>query len=147
MFVSSAAAQTGGAPGSQGMIEFLLPLVLIFVVFYFLLIRPQQKKAKEHKEMVENIRRGDRVVTSGGIRGKVAKVLDDGFISIEVSSTVVDKPSDHFHRVRVDVLKATIADVLEKTDRDSNDKKKNKKKERKNNESEDLEDEVNSDGA
>ncbi|TNE34244.1 MAG: preprotein translocase subunit YajC, partial [Alphaproteobacteria bacterium] len=62
----------------------LAPLILIGVVFYFLLIRPQQKRAKEHRAMIEAVRRGDNVVTAGGIMGKVTKVRDDGVVQIEV---------------------------------------------------------------
>ncbi len=115
MFVSKALAQSGSAPGSQGLIEFLLPLVLIFVVFYFLLIRPQQKKAKAHKEMVNSASRGDMVVTAGGIRGKVMKVDNDGYVSVEISPGV-----------RVDALQATLADVVKKSDLSKISNKKNK---------------------
>ncbi len=70
-----APSQTGGQSGGiQGMLSSLLPLVLIFVIFYFLLIRPQQKKAKEHKQMLDNIKKGDKVVTAGGIYGVVDSV-------------------------------------------------------------------------
>lgn len=69
-----APAQDTGAQGGGSMITSLLPLILIFVVFYFLLIRPQQKRAKEHKQMLENIKKGDKVITSGGIYGVVESV-------------------------------------------------------------------------
>ena len=136
MLVPSAAAQAAGAPGGQGMVEFLLPLVLIFVVFYFLLIRPQQKKAKAHKAMVEAVRRGDRVVTAGGIRGKVMTVAEDGFASIEISPGV-----------RVDVLKSTLADVEAKPEPVSGGKEKGKPKDKRKSESDEVEDDVHSDGA
>lgn len=74
------APQGGQAGGAQGMITSLLPLVLIFVVFYFLLIRPQQKKAKEHKQMLDNIKKGDKVVTAGGIFGVVESVGTNTFV-------------------------------------------------------------------
>jgi preprotein translocase subunit YajC len=75
MFVSPAFAQAAGAAPSAGAaFAQFLPIILIFVIFYFLLIRPQQKKMKEHRAMVEALRRGDQVVTSGGIVGKVSKV-------------------------------------------------------------------------
>jgi preprotein translocase subunit YajC len=67
-------APQGGQGGPLGMISSLLPLVLIFVIFYFLLIRPQQKKAKEHRQMVENVKKGDKIITSGGIYGVVENV-------------------------------------------------------------------------
>ncbi len=64
----------GGQGGGAGMLTSLLPLILIFVIFYFLLIRPQQKRAKEHRQMLENIKKGDKVITSGGIYGVVENV-------------------------------------------------------------------------
>jgi preprotein translocase subunit YajC len=76
MFISPAYAQAA-APGGGDIISMFLPLILIMAVFWFLLIRPQQKKMKEHQAMLANIRRGDTVVTSGGLIGKVAKVADD----------------------------------------------------------------------
>jgi len=90
------APQAGGQPGGiQGMIASLLPLILIFVVFYFLLIRPQQKKAKEHRQMLENLKKGDKVITAGGIHGVVATVKTDTVL-IKVDGDVkleVSKPS------------------------------------------------------
>tara|TARA_Y100000590_G_C15607410_1_gene972494 strand:- start:781 stop:1068 length:288 start_codon:yes stop_codon:yes gene_type:complete len=65
-----------------------IPLILIFVIFYFLLIRPQQKKMKEHKEMISKIKRGDQVITSGGIFCKVSRVIDDHKVEVEISSNV-----------------------------------------------------------
>ncbi len=104
MFTSPAYAQAqGAAQGAEGLVQFLLPIVLIFIVFYFLLIRPQQKKAKEHRDMVEAVKRGDQVVTAGGIIGKVTKVGDEGRITVEIAPTV-----------RVEVLRSTISDVLSK---------------------------------
>ena len=64
----------------------LMPLFLIFAIFYFLLIRPQQRRAKEHKEMVAAVQRGDKIVSSGGIRGKVMKVIGDTDVEVEISS-------------------------------------------------------------
>ena len=66
----------------------LMPLFLIFAIFYFLLIRPQQRRAKEHKEMVAAVQRGDKIVSSGGIRGKVMKVIGDTDVEVEISSGV-----------------------------------------------------------
>ena len=86
MFVSTAYAQASGAVG-DGLSSVLVPMVLIFVVFYFFLIRPQQKKAKQHKDMLGAIRRGDKVVTGGGIVGKVTR-LSEGFLHIEIASGV-----------------------------------------------------------
>ena len=65
-----------------------IPLILIFVIFYFFLIRPQQKKAKEHKNMVENIKRGDQVITSGGVIGTVERVMDNDRVEIQISENV-----------------------------------------------------------
>ena len=104
MLISTAYAQgAGGIFDQSAMIQFL-PLVLIFVVFYFLLIRPQQKKAKEHKALVSNVRRGDRVVTQGGLIGLVTKVISDGEIQVEISEGV-----------RVRVLRSAVSDVVTKS--------------------------------
>jgi preprotein translocase subunit YajC len=90
MFVSPAYAQGlfGGAGDSTSMITSLLPFALIFVIMYFLILRPQQKKAKAHQDMVKNVRRGDTVVTNGGLIGKVTKVIDDDQIEIEIADEV-----------------------------------------------------------
>ena len=87
MLISPAFAQAADGGGGSGL-EALLPLVLIFVVFYFLLIRPQQKKVKQHKEMLSAIRRGDKVVTGGGIMGTVTKVNDDNEVTVEIIKDV-----------------------------------------------------------
>ena len=106
MFVSPAFAQAAGqAGGIAGGIEAFLPLILIFVVFYFQMIRPQQKRMKQHKEMLSQLRRGDRVVTSGGILGTVNKVVDDKEVVVEIADDV-----------RVRVLRATIQDIVSKTE-------------------------------
>ena len=86
--ISDAFAQAGGEAG--GSLFSLLPLVVIFVLFYFLLIRPQQKRAKQHKEMVAALSKGEEVVTNGGLLGKVTDV-DDNFISLEISSGLTVK--------------------------------------------------------
>ncbi len=118
MFVTPAYAQAAAAaPGAQGLVQFMLPIALIFVVFYFLLIRPQQKKARDHKEMVDNIRRGDQVVTAGGIYGKVIKAGgEDGKVTVEIAPNV-----------RIDVVAGTIAEVLNKTKPGSAPAKKDRK--------------------
>jgi len=82
-----------------------VPLILIFVIMYFLLIRPQQKKVKEHKAMVEALRRGDQVVTQGGLIGKVSKVKDSDEIEVELADGV-----------KVRVVRSTIAQVMSKTE-------------------------------
>ncbi len=102
MFVSPAYAQDAGAAG--GLIS-IIPFILIFVIMYFLLIRPQQKKMKEHQAMVSALRRGDQVVTQGGIIGKVVKVKEDGEAEVEIADGV-----------KVRVLKQTIANVISKTE-------------------------------
>lgn len=104
MFVSTAFAQTAApAPGGGDMFMQFMPLILIFVVFYFLLIRPQQRKMKEHKAMLESVRRGDRVVTGGGIIGVVTKVGPDDELQVEIAENV-----------RVRCLRSTVNMVLTK---------------------------------
>ena len=88
MLITPAFAQTAAGPGVNDMFGMMLPLVLIMVVFYFLLIRPQQKKMRDHRELVKNIRRGDTVVTTGGLVGKVTKVVDDNEVQIEIAEGV-----------------------------------------------------------
>jgi preprotein translocase subunit YajC len=95
MFITPAFAQGsigslfGGAGGEGGgMLMSLLPFLLIFVIMYFLILRPQQKRVKLHTEMVKNVRRGDTVVTNGGLIGKVTKVIDDDQIEIEIADDV-----------------------------------------------------------
>jgi preprotein translocase subunit YajC len=92
MFISTAFAQgslfSGLGGGEGGMMMQLLPFALIFVIMYFLILRPQQKRAKQHTEMVKNVRRGDTVVTNGGLVGKVTKVIDDDQIEIEIADDV-----------------------------------------------------------
>jgi len=89
MFITPAFAQgaPSGGGGLEGYIQFV-PIILIFVIMYVLMIRPQQKRAKQHQEMVKNLRRGDSVITSGGTVGKVTKVVDDDQIEIEIASGV-----------------------------------------------------------
>ena len=86
----------------SGIAQFI-PLILIFVIFYFFLIRPQQKKVKDHKLMVENLKRGDKVVTSGGIVGTVEKVYEDDKIDVVISDNVTVK-----------VIRSTIQSLLSK---------------------------------
>lgn len=88
MFITPAYAQTSPLGGDGGMLMSLLPFVLIFVIMYFLILRPQQKRVKAHQEMVKNVRRGDTVVTNGGLIGKVTKVLDDDQLEIEIAEGV-----------------------------------------------------------
>ncbi|MBU2890862.1 MULTISPECIES: preprotein translocase subunit YajC [Celeribacter] len=104
MFVTPAYAQAAGGAAGNPIMQFL-PLILIFAIMYFLMIRPQQKKMKEHRAMIEAVRRGDEVVTAGGIMGKVAKVREDGFVDVEIADGV-----------KVKVQKATLASVVSKTE-------------------------------
>jgi preprotein translocase subunit YajC len=88
MFITPAFAQAAGASDTNNLLMSLLPFALIFIIMYFLIIRPQQKKAKEHNELVKNIRRGDTVITSSGLVGKVTKVVDDDQIEFEIADGV-----------------------------------------------------------
>ncbi len=105
MFVTPAFAQTAGASGAGSAFASFLPLVLIFAIMYFLLIRPQQKKMKDLKAMVDGLRRGDQVLTQGGIIGKVTKVGDDGVLEVEIAEGVKVKMPRH-----------TISQVMNKTE-------------------------------
>jgi preprotein translocase subunit YajC len=103
MLISPAYAQAGGAPAGFDLIS-LMPLVLIFVVFYFLLIRPQQRKMKSHREMIGSVKRGDKVLTAGGIIGTVVKLEEsDDVLLVEIAKDI-----------RVRVARSTISDVLNK---------------------------------
>src|SRR5512141_318698 len=88
MLITPAYAQAAGAGDTNSMLMSLLPFALIFVIMYFLILRPQQKKVRDHADLVKNIRRGDTVVTSGGLVGKVTKVVDDDQIEFELSAGV-----------------------------------------------------------
>jgi preprotein translocase subunit YajC len=88
MLITPAYAQAASPFGDGGMLMSLLPFALIFVIMYFLILRPQQKRVKAHQEMVKNVRRGDSVITSGGLVGKVTKVIDDDQIEVEVADGV-----------------------------------------------------------
>ncbi|MBN9496990.1 MAG: preprotein translocase subunit YajC [Alphaproteobacteria bacterium] len=105
MFISPAYAQAAGGGGGSDFIIQLLPLVLIFVVFYFLIIRPQQKKVKDHKAMVEALKRGDRVVTTGGLIGTIQRVVSDREAVLEIADGV-----------RVRIIRSMIAEITAKTE-------------------------------
>lgn len=102
MWVTPAYAQslTGGG---TGLVEMLLPFVLIFVIMYFLILRPQRQQAKRREEMLKAVRRGDTVVTNGGIVGKVTKVVDDNELELQIADGV-----------KVRALRSLIADVRTK---------------------------------
>ena len=102
MLVTPAYAQAAG--GGSAFASFV-PLILIFAIMYFLLIRPQQKKVKEHKAMVEALRKGDQIVTQGGVIGKVTKIIDDNEAQVEIADGV-----------RVRIVRHTITQVLNKTE-------------------------------
>lgn len=106
MFITPAFAQTTAAAGSGGSAAFMvqvLPLLLIFVVFYFLIIRPQNKRMKDHKAKIEAVKKGDQVITGGGLVGKVVKV-DDAFVEIELGQGV-----------KVRAVKSTLTDIIDPT--------------------------------
>ena len=86
----------------QGITQFI-PLILIFVIFYFFLIRPQQKRVKDHKAMVESLKRGDEIITSGGIIGTVERVMEDDRIEVNLSDNV-----------KVQIIRSTITSLLTK---------------------------------
>jgi preprotein translocase subunit YajC len=88
MLISPAFAQTGAAPGGTDMLFQFLPFVLIFAIMYFLILRPQRQKQQRHREMVANLRRGDTVVTGGGLIGKVSKVVDETEVQVELANDV-----------------------------------------------------------
>ncbi|MEE9454966.1 MAG: preprotein translocase subunit YajC [Paracoccaceae bacterium] len=104
MFASPAYAQVAGGGFGAGIGSFV-PIILIFAIMYFLMIRPQQKKMKEHRAMVEALRKGDQIITQGGMIGKVTKVKEDGEVEVEIATGV-----------KVRILKHTITQVLNKTE-------------------------------
>jgi len=104
MFATPAHAQAAGGDAGSIFLQFV-PLILIFAIMYLLLIRPQQKKVKEHQAMVSALRRGDQVVTQGGLIGKVTRVKDDAEIEVELAEGV-----------KVRVVRNTIAQVMSKTE-------------------------------
>ncbi|GEO81099.1 preprotein translocase subunit YajC [Pararhodospirillum oryzae] len=106
MFISPAFAESATDPAAlMNSVQSFLPLILIFVIFYFLLIRPQQRRMKQHKAMLAAIRRGDKVVTTGGIIGTVAKVVSEQELSLEIAENV-----------RVRVMRDMIANVLSRSE-------------------------------
>jgi preprotein translocase subunit YajC len=103
LFITPAYAQAAGGLGSTDMLIQFAPLVFVFVIMYVLLFRPQQKRAAEHKTMIKNVRRGDTIVSNGGIVGRVTKIVDDNELEAEIADGV-----------RVRVVRAMIADVRAK---------------------------------
>jgi len=104
----------GGAAAGQGAGGFtsLIPIILMFVIFYFLLIRPQQKKAKEHRQMISQVRKGDRIVTSGGLHGRVTAV-SDATLTVEIAD-----------RVRVKIARGNLSQVIQSSSPSQDNKKK-----------------------
>lgn len=113
LLISSAAAQEAGAAPAPNPLSTLIPFILIFVVFYFLIIRPQQNARKKHQALVEGVKRGDTVVTAGGLVGKVTKAGEGAEITVKLSEGV-----------EVQVIKSTLADVRGKGDAPGNDNAK-----------------------
>ena len=105
MFISPAFAQAAGAPGANEMFMQLVPFAFVLIIMYFLLIRPQQRRAKVHAEMVKNLRRGDVVVMNSGIIGKISKVIDDAEVEIEIADGV-----------KIRVVRGMVAEVRSKTE-------------------------------
>ncbi|MGL4636898.1 MAG: preprotein translocase subunit YajC [Beijerinckiaceae bacterium] len=103
--ITPAYAQAAAAPGGSDILVQMMPFILIFIIMYFLLIRPQQKRVKAHQEMIKNVRRGDTVVLNSGMIGKVTKVIDDNEAEVEIADNV-----------KVKVIKSMIADVRNKTE-------------------------------
>jgi preprotein translocase subunit YajC len=101
--ITPAFAQAAGSGGSGDIILQLVPFLLIFVIMWFLIIRPQQRRVKSHQEMVKNVRRGDTVVTTGGIVGKVTKATDDPELEVEIADGV-----------RVKLVRGMISEVRTK---------------------------------
>ncbi|CAM3286374.1 preprotein translocase subunit YajC [Paracoccus nototheniae] len=104
MFVTPAYAQAAGGAGGTAAFAQFIPLILIFAIMYFLMIRPQQKRVKQHRAMVEAVKKGDQVITQGGILGKVVSVRDDE-LEVEIATGV-----------RVRVIRSTLASVVTKTE-------------------------------
>ncbi|GAB5511565.1 MAG: preprotein translocase subunit YajC [Hyphomicrobiales bacterium] len=107
MFVTPAFAQAGGAAGGGSLVMSILPFILIFVIMWFLIIRPQRQQMKRHKEMIANVRRNDTIVTSGGIVGKVTKVMDDESNEVEVQIS---------EGVKIRLIRSMIQDVRAKAE-------------------------------
>jgi preprotein translocase subunit YajC len=104
-YAQTSGAAPGGGGGIFGQINMLIPFIAMFAIFYFLLIRPQQKKQRELRRMLQNLKRGDRVVTGGGIYGTVVKIRND-IVHLEIAE-----------QVRIRVNKSSIADLVRETDR------------------------------
>ena len=109
--IAYALSPGGGAEGGAGGFTGFIPLILMFVIFYFLLIRPQQKRSKEHRQMVSNLKKGDRIVTSGGIHGRITG-LDDTTLTVEIAD-----------KVRVKVARGNVSTMVQPASQSQSDKK------------------------
>ncbi|MBC01569.1 MAG: preprotein translocase subunit YajC [Rhodobacteraceae bacterium] len=105
MLITPAYAQGVGGAGGPDLLMSILPFILIFVIMYFLIIRPQRQRMKQHQEMVANLRRGDTIVTAGGIIGKISKVVDDAEVQVELSEGL-----------KVRVVRSMITEVRSKSE-------------------------------
>jgi preprotein translocase subunit YajC len=104
MEIAYAMGQGGaGAPGGSGGFASFIPLILMFVIFYFLLIRPQQKKTKEHRQMIDNLKTGDRIITSGGLHGRITGVTENA-LTVEIAE-----------KVRVKVNRSSVSALMQTT--------------------------------
>lgn len=103
--ITPAFAQSAAPAGSGDMLIQLVPFILIFVIMWFLIIRPQQKRVKTHQEMIKNVRRGDTIVTTGGLVGKVSKVVDDNELEVEIADGV-----------KVRLVRSMVSDVRTKAE-------------------------------
>ncbi len=103
MNIAYAMGQGGAASGGAGGFTSFVPLILMFVIFYFLLIRPQQKKTKEHRQMIDNLKTGDRIVTGGGLHGRITGVQENA-LTVEIAE-----------KVRVKVNRASVSAIIQAT--------------------------------
>lgn len=105
MFVTPAFAQAGAAPSGMDFVSSFIPIILLIVIFWFLIFRPQQKRMKAHQAMLASVKRGDTIVTSGGVVGKVTKAVEGEDLELEIAQGV-----------RVKVVRAMVSDVRTKTE-------------------------------
>lgn len=110
MILTLAAAAPAAPGGATAFILQIFPFLLIFVIFYFLMIRPQQKKMRDHQAMIAAVKKGDEVITAGGIRGRVTRVIDEREVEVEIAQGV-----------KVRVVRATLSQVLTVTPKSAND--------------------------
>ena len=102
-FITPAFAQAAGTPGGSEILMQVAPFGIILIIMYFLILRPQQRRQKLHQEMIKNVRRGDTVISTGGLIGKITKVVDDNEIEVEIAQNV-----------RVRIMRSMVSDVRSK---------------------------------